>query len=81
MDDKVVNDALDKIRNIVNECGFKNVIIGFDADERFWGAFDIGNKTGTIENQIMAFTNAARLYQAAREKTMNIFDRIARGKY
>ncbi len=60
--------------------GLEHVVIGASEGEVFHGYFCAENEKPSPQDFFESVCNTARLYQAAREKTLGIFNQMAQRK-
>jgi hypothetical protein len=68
----------EEIRIICKKYNLENVIIGCEEGDKFHGFYCFDKDPVSFQEYMSAVANSARLYQSAREKTMLVFDRMAR---
>ena len=81
MNEKIFNEDefLKKLSDLLKKYNLKNCIFaGENEDDKMLGFFCIEkyNEGCSFKDSICAYSNAARMYQSAREKMMKTFDKI-----
>ena len=73
---------VEEIRIICQKYKLENIVIGSEESDgdQFHGFLCIDKNPIEFTNFIKAVANSARLYQSAREKTMDVFSRMASTK-
>ena len=65
----------DEWREVFNKHSVKNVVIAGEVEDRFVWAFGIDEERIDFKRSNLCFYNAARIYQSAREKILDMFER------
>ena len=81
MDEKILNEDefLKELSDLLKKYNLKSCIFAGNNEENKMIGFFCIEKYGeacSIKDNILAYTNAARMYQSAREKIMITFDKM-----